>query len=208
MYVGLLIVVVVFAVVAFVLLQMPSPSPTNETSENPIAVFDTSMGTFQVEVFVDKAPVTAQNFIDHANSGYYNGVIFHRVMPNFMIQGGDPKGDGTGGHAAMYHEGYGDPDVPDSWVIPDEFDDTLSNVRGTISMANSGPNTGGSQFFINVVDNTYLDFNKEPLTSKHAVFGRVINGMEVVDAISEVNTGSDTKPEVDVVITSILIENQ
>ncbi len=199
----------VLGAAGIILLGQPGSNIDNGTTpqHNPIAIFDTSMGTFKVELFLDKAPITAQNFIDHATSGYYDGVIFHRVIKNFMIQGGDPKGDGTGGHAAHYHDGYGNPNNPDSWVIPDEFHEDLSNVRGTISMANRGPNTGGSQFFINVVDNTYLDYNKEPLTSKHAVFGKVIDGMDVVDAISLVDTGSNNKPVTDVVIRRIVIEN-
>jgi cyclophilin family peptidyl-prolyl cis-trans isomerase len=178
-------------------------------SANPIAVIETSMGTIKIELYQDNAPITAGNFIDHANDGYYDGVIFHRVIPNFMIQGGDPNGDGTGGHAAEYHEGYGNSDDPDTWVIPDEFHEDLSNIRGTISMANRGPNTGGSQWFINVVDNTYLDYDKDPLTSKHAVFGMVIEGMDIADEISQVDTDVGTnKPEVDVVINSITIEEQ
>jgi len=209
-YVALVLIVVVIAVVAVALLQNLSLiSNGNDTAkENPVAVFETSLGSFKVEVFLDKVPITATNFIDHANNGYYDDVIFHRVMADFMIQGGDPNGDGTGGHAAEYHQGYGDPADPESWVIPDEFHPDLSNVRGTISMANRGPNTGGSQFFINVVDNTYLDYNEEPLTSKHAVFGKVIEGMDVVDTISEVDTGDDTKPEVDVVIYRITFESE
>jgi cyclophilin family peptidyl-prolyl cis-trans isomerase len=208
MYVALFLIVLVIAIVALVVSQNLSPTTNgNGTStENPVALFETSLGSFTVELFLDKAPTTVKNFIDHATSGYYDGVIFHRVMPNFMIQGGDPNGDGTGGHAATYHQGYGDPANDDTWVIPDEFHPDLSNVRGTISMANRGPNTGGSQFFINVVDNTYLDYNKEPLTSQHAVFGKVIQGMNIVDTISEVDTGDDTKPEIDVIIYSITID--
>lgn len=209
-FVALVLIIVVIAVVAFALLQNLSLlSNGNDTAkENPVAVFETSLGTFKVEVFLDKVPITAKNFVDHVNNGYYDNLIFHRVIADFMIQGGDPNGDGTGGHAAEYHQGYGDPADPESWVIPDEFHPDLSNVRGTISMANSGPNTGGSQFFINVVDNTYLDYDKEPLTSKHAVFGKVIEGMDVVDTISEVDTGDDTKPDVDVVIYRITLESE
>ncbi|PNX48176.1 MAG: hypothetical protein BV459_02875 [Thermoplasmata archaeon M11B2D] len=210
MFVALVLIIVVIAVVAFALLQNLSLlSNGNDTAkENPVAVFETSLGTFKVEVFLDKVPITAKNFVDHVNNGYYDNLIFHRVIADFMIQGGDPNGDGSGGHAAEYHQGYGDPADPESWVIPDEFHPDLSNVRGTISMANSGPNTGGSQFFINVVDNTYLDYDKEPLTSKHAVFGKVIEGMDVVDTISEVDTGDDTKPDVDVVIYRITLESE
>jgi len=177
---------------------------------NPIAVMDTSMGTIVLEMYEDKVPITAGNFIDHAESGYYDGVIFHRVINDFMIQGGDPLGTGTGGHAAEYHEGYGNPDIPDTWVIPDEFHEDLSNIRGTISMANRGENTGGSQFFINVKDNSYLDYNKEPLANKHAVFGVVIEGMDIVDDIVSLDpddTDSSNKPYDDVVINTIMIEN-
>ena len=150
------------------------------------------MGTIKVELYIDKVPITAGNFINLSNDGYYDDLIFHRVILDFMIQGGCPNGDGTGG------PGY---------KIPDEFHEDLSNIRGTISMANSGPNTGGSQFFINVVDNTYLDYDKEPLTSKHAVFGMVIDGMDIVDKISKVQTIGN-KPVDDVIINSITIEGQ
>ena len=115
-YIALIfIVIIAVAAVAYVLLQNQSPDTNGITpTGNPIAVFDTTLGTFKIELFLDKAPITAQNFIDLANSGYYNGVIFHRVMPNFMIQGGDPLGTGTDGHAFEYHEGFGDPDIPDT----------------------------------------------------------------------------------------------
>lgn len=200
--------IVIIAVGLFLTLGNQDNNNDNQTtSGNPIAIIDTSMGTIKVELFMDKAPITAKNFYDHSKSGYYTGVIFHRVIPSFMIQGGDPLGTGGGGHAAEYHEGYGTPENQDSWVIPDEFHEDLSNVRGTISMANRGPNTGGSQFFINVVDNTNLDYNKEPLTSKHAVFGKVIDGMDIADAISNVDKDISTnKPDTDVVINSITIE--
>ena len=174
----------------------------------PIALMDTSMGMIGIELYTDKAPITAGNFINLSNDNFYDGIIFHRVISNFMIQGGDPNGDGTGG------PGY---------AIEDEFDEDLSNVRGTISMANSGPNTGGSQFFINVNDNLHLDFNKyidqttyqlvyEEVpyptdTSKHAVFGSVIMGMDIVDEISEVSTDSNDKPLTDITINSITIYN-
>jgi len=120
-----------------------------------------------ITIALDPAmPITSGNFETLAGKGYYNGVIFHRVMDGFMIQGGDPTGTGRGG------PGY---------RIPDEFGTNNQNDRGTVAMANSGPNTGGSQFFINLVDNNYLD-------TKHPVFGRVIEGMDVVDAIAKVQT--------------------
>ena len=157
---------------------------------NPIAVFDTSMGTIKIELFKDKVPITAGNFISLANDGFYDGLIFHRVMQGFMIQGGCPKGDGTGG------PGYS---------IDDEFHEDLKHDSpGILSMANSGPNTGGSQFFITVSETPWLD-------GAHAVFGKVIEGMDVVYAISEldpIDTDANNKPLTDVVMTSITIENQ
>lgn len=147
------------------------------------AEFETSMGNFTIEFFNEKMPITVSNFLTLADSGYFDGTKFHRVIENFMIQGGDPltKDDspeslwGTGG------PGYA---IEDEHVSSPE----LSNVVGTISMANSGPNSGGSQFFINVANNTFLDFDKEPLSSKHPVFGKVISGMDVVEKISKVKT--------------------
>ncbi len=152
--------------------------------------FYTTMGDFIVEMTEDLTPITSGNFIGLAWSEYYDGIIFHRVIDGFMIQGGDPLGNGTGG------PGYS---------IPDEFDSTLSNLQSTISMANSGPNTGGSQFFINLVDNTNLDFDKPPFTSKHAVFGEVISGFNVVQSIGSTPTDGNDKPITDVVMDSIRI---
>lgn len=153
------------------------------------------MGNFVVEFYNNEMPITVSNFLNLANSGYYDGVKFHRVMENFMIQGGDPL---TKDDSQKFLWGTGGP----GYSISDEFVKGLSNVRGTIAMANSGSNTGGSQFFINVVDNTYLDFDKEPLTSQHPVFGKVVEGMDVVDNISKVKTDA-TVPLKDVVIKKI-----
>ena len=219
----IVIIVVIVAISGAYVLISNDDGDSETIEENPIAIMDTSMGIIKIELFMDKAPITAKNFYDHAKSGYYDGVILHRVIPGFMIQGGDPLGTGSGGHAAEYHKGYGDSDDPDSWVIPDEFHEDLSNVRGNISMANRGANTGGSQFFINVVDNLALDYNKyldqttgqvvhqevpyPQDSSKHAVFGKVIEGMDIVDQISVVNTDpSNNKPYTDVVINSITFE--
>jgi len=157
---------------------------------NRKAIFETNKGKFTLELFEDKAPLTTGNFIKLVNQGFYNGLIFHRVIPQFMIQGGCPEGTGTG-----------DP----GYSIKDEFHKDLSNVRGTIAMANRGPNTGGSQWFINVVDNCYLDFDKKPYTSAHPVFGKVVEGMEIVDAISQVKLGRNDKPVQDVIIKKITI---
>ena len=140
---------------------------------NPIATFDTSLGSFKAEIYLDQMPITAQNFIDLANSEFYNGLHFHRVIPNFMCQFGcphtkDPNSNkaGTGG--------------PPHGKIQDEHAAKLSNEPGTLSMANTGePNTGGSQFFLNTVHNDYLDWFT-PGKSKHPVFGKVIEGMDIV----------------------------
>lgn len=155
---------------------------------NPIATITTNYGVIELELFEDTMPITAGNFIKLAEEGFYDGTKFHRVMDRFMIQGGDPitKTD------EVFRYGTGGPD----YTIPDEFvkGKYLTNVRGTIAMANSGPNSGGSQFFINLVDNQRLDFDVEdPNDSKHPVFGRVVGGMEVVDKIGkvEVNPGSN-----------------
>lgn len=167
---------------------------------NPKAVFTTNKGVFEMELFEDQMPITVGNFIKLAEEGYYSGTKFHRIIDGFMIQGGDvnTKGD----NAASY--GTGGP----GYTIQDEFvsSPNLSNVRGTISMANTGqPNSGGSQFFINTVDNLGLDFDKEPLSSKHPVFGHVTSGMDVVDAISSVETGARDLPVEPVVIESLTI---
>ncbi|MCR4284347.1 MAG: peptidylprolyl isomerase [Parcubacteria group bacterium] len=165
---------------------------------NPTVTLKTTKGDIEIELFIDKMPVTAGNFLKLSKEGFYNETKFHRVIDGFMIQGGDPNSRleetsayGTGG------PGY---------AIEDEFVQGLSNVRGTISMANSGPNSGGSQFFINLVDNTFLDFDKEPLQSKHSVFGRVVNGMELVDTIAKVETGSRDIPVEPVIIKEVIVK--
>ncbi len=184
--------------VAAVLFFISNDQNTVTTSDNPVVVLKTTKGDIEIELFMDTMPITAGNFLKLAQEGFYNGVKFHRIIKNFMIQGGDPlsKGDNT----ALY--GTGGP----GYAIEDEFVKGISNTRGTISMANSGPNSGGSQFFINLVDNVNLDFDKEPLTSKHPVFGKVVGGMDVVDAIGNVQTGERDIPVEPVVIESIEIK--
>ena len=151
---------------------------------NKHAVFETSMGTFKVELVEDKAPVTAGNFIKLAEDGFYDGLIFHRVIDGFMIQGGCPKGDGTGG------PGY---------TIDDEFHKDLKHSsEGMLSMANAGPDTGGSQFFITLAATPWLD-------GKHSVFGKVVEGMDVVRNIGKVRTGPMDRPAEPVVINSVKI---
>jgi len=145
-------------------------------------MLETTMGTIRIALAPDM-PITAGNFETLVRKGYYNGVIFHRVIDGFMIQGGDPTGTGRGG------PGY---------AIKDEFSPGNRNDRGTISMANAGPNTGGSQFFINLINNNFLD-------GKHPVFGKVVEGMDVVDRIGKTKTGPADRPEKDVVIVKAVL---
>lgn len=182
--------------------QASNTIATPEPSVSPIAsngkadvILKTNKGDIAIDLFTEQMPITTGNFLKLAQEGYYTKTKFHRVIPRFMIQGGDSNSKtdnkdtyGTGG------PGY---------TIQDEFVAGLSNVRGTISMANTGAkNSGGSQFFINVADNTGLDFDKPPMTSSHPVFGKVVAGMDVVDAI--VNTPSDAN---DVPLDPIVIES-
>ncbi len=166
---------------------------------NPTAVITTNQGTIELELFEDTMPVTTGNFVKLAEKGFYNGTKFHRVIEGFMIQGGDPNSKTDN----VMSYGRGGP----GYAIPDEHiaGEFLTNVRGTIAMANSGPESGGSQFFINLVDNTGLDFDKEPLTSKHPVFGRVVKGMEVVDTIGGVEIGPSDIPLEPVVVEKVEI---
>jgi len=144
---------------------------------------ETNKGNITIALDPDM-PVTAGNFATLAQKGYYDGVIFHRVIAGFMIQGGDPTGTGCGG------PGY---------VIKDEFTAHNRNDRGTISMANAGPNTGGSQFFINLVNNNFLD-------TKHPVFGKVVEGMDIVDTIGNAATDNNDRPKEQVVILHAIVE--
>jgi len=151
---------------------------------NKILEFNTNKGNFKIELYVDKAPVTTGNFIKLVDGGFYNGLIFHRVLPNFMVQCGCPHGTGRGG------PGY---------TIRDEFHPDLKHdSKGILSMANAGPNTGGSQFFITVAETPWLD-------GKHSIFGKVIEGMEVVDSISKVEKDRNDKPLQNVVVNNIKI---
>ncbi len=144
-------------------------------------VFETTQGSFSIELYDDAKPLTVGNFLKLVDKGFYDGLIFHRIIPNFMIQGGCPKGNGTG------NPGY---------RIKDEWDKPQQNKKYTIAMANAGPNTGGSQFFINTVDNSYLDKN-------HPVFGKVVEGFEIVDTLGSVPTDRADRPVTEVRITKI-----
>ncbi|MBL4652309.1 MAG: peptidylprolyl isomerase [Flavobacteriales bacterium] len=147
--------------------------------------FYTNYGEFRIDLYDSLVPITTTNFIDLVNQQFYDGVTFHRVIDNFMIQGGD-----------------GSPTPP---IIQDEFDSSLSNIQATISMANSGPNTGTCQFFINLVNNTYLDFDKAPLTSKHPVFGITTGGFDIIQTIGAVATNSSDAPIDPVVMDSVRV---
>ncbi|MBT4445781.1 peptidylprolyl isomerase [archaeon] len=168
-----------------------------------VAKFETSMGTFELELFTESMPITTGNFIKLANEKYFDGTRFHRVIASFMIQGGDPQSADTSKRSRW---GTGGPgySIKDEHVAGAE----LTNARGTISMANSGPQSGGSQFFINVVDNTFLDWDKQPSSSKHPVFGKVVSGMDVVDAISTTPVGRGDQPVEDVIVNSVVIEER
>jgi peptidylprolyl isomerase len=161
-------------------------------SKNPVAVLETNYGVIKIELYKDTMPVTAGNFEKLVEEGFYDGTLFHRVIDEFMIQGGDPL---TKDEKKEQMWGTGGP----GYKIKDEFKGEQKNYRGTISMANAGPNTGGSQFFINLVNNNYLD-------GKHPVFGKVIEGMEVVDTISEVETNERDLPSEPVKIIRATIE--
>ncbi len=151
---------------------------------NKIVEFNTNKGNFKIELYGDKTPITTGNFTKLLDEGFYNGLIFHRVIPNFMVQCGCPHGTGRGG------PGY---------TIRDEFHPDLKHdSKGMLSMANAGPNTGGSQFFITVAPTPWLD-------GKHSIFGKVIEGMEVVDSISKVEKDRNDKPLQNVVVNSIKI---
>ena len=186
------------------------------TEEDTVAVMHTNMGDIKIKLFPNEAPKAVENFVTHANNGYYNGLIFHRVIKDFMIQGGDPTRTGMGGESIWGRS------------FKDEFDPKLHNLRGALSMANAGPNTNGSQFFIvqantvpsNMLDqmrdmpdsfpeatvNAYESMGGTPwLDFRHTVFGQVVEGMDTVDAIANVKVGGADKPIDDVVINSIEI---
>jgi peptidylprolyl isomerase len=169
---------IVAVVVIYSMTRQGGPSPDK-------VLLSTNMGNITIQLY-DDMPITTGNFKNLVQQGTYDGTIFHRVIDGFMIQGGDPTGTG-----------YGDSSIPS---IKDEFTDHNRNDRGTISMANSGPNTGSSQFFINIVDNNYLD-------SKHPVFGKVIEGMIVVDNIAKVETDENDRPLQDVSIMKAELVN-
>lgn len=181
---------------AFLLESLPGETiiQTNQNQESmeqqtTIAKISTNKGVFTIELFPELAPTTVEKFITLAQNGFYNGTRFHRVIEGFMIQGGDPLSKDT---AQMSRWGTGGP----GYTFADEIHSENKNLTGTISMANAGPNTNGSQFFINVADNNFLD-------TKHTVFGKVLEGYDIVEMISLV----DTIPGVDRPVSEIVIES-
>ncbi|MCH4124395.1 MAG: peptidylprolyl isomerase [Levilactobacillus sp.] len=183
-------------------------------ARGPQVTIETSMGTIQLQLFPEQAPKTVENFVTHAKAGYYDGLTFHRVIPNFMIQGGDPTGTGMGGESI-----WGQP-------FEDEFSQELYNLRGAVSMANAGPNTNGSQFFIvqdkdmteqmqgqmkdagfpdEIVD-AYKDGGTPWLDFRHTVFGQVTDGMDVVDAIAQVKTDASDQPATQVTMDKVTVK--
>ena len=190
--------------------QFPQLNEVNE--KNPLVTVHTNLGDFTLELFPEVAPKTVENFVTHAKNGYYDGVIFHRVIEDFMIQGGDPTGTGMGGESI-----YGR-------TFEDEFSREAFNLYGTLSVANAGPNTNGSQFFIvtakqvpaqmlkqlkdggwpEEIVEEYAKVGGTPwLDHRHTVFGRVVEGMDVVLKIEGVERNAQDRPLEDVVIESM-----
>lgn len=193
---------------------MKYPQLNLENQQGPTAVLKTNQGEIKIQLFPEQAPMTVENFIRLAQKGYYDGTIFHRVISDFMIQGGDPEGNGTGGESIWGHP------------FEDELSRELFNIRGALSMANSGPNTNGSQFFVVQNKNMPKRYIKqmEPagypkeiihaykqggtpwLDGRHTVFGQVITGMDVVDKIAKSKKDKMDKPLEDITIESIQVQ--
>lgn len=191
----IIIGLILFLVVVYIFLPKNIKHDQPVVAENVNVTMVTSMGTIELELYKKKMPITVGNFIELAKAGFYDGVKFHRVIPNFMIQAGDPK---TKDDTLKAQWGSPGP-LP---AIKDEFDSSLSNLRGTIAMANTGlPNTGDSQFFINTADNE----NRPRFDASYPVFGHVTSGMDVVDAISKVPTEGPDRPVTPVVIEKVVV---
>lgn len=177
--------VLAIAIIVIGVMVLTETAETKTPVTRQVATFETNMGTIKIELYNDLAPKTVKNFTDLIEKGYYDGLIFHRVIDNFMIQGGCPQGSGMGG------PGY---------TIDDEFGKGLEHKgAGILSMANAGPNTGGSQFFITLVDCPWLD-------GKHAIFGHVIEGLDIVQAIGKVPTDSFDRPLKKVVMEKLTVK--
>jgi cyclophilin family peptidyl-prolyl cis-trans isomerase len=165
---------------------------------NPTALLETSLGNIKVELFTDQMPITANNFLKLAESGFYDGLHFHRVIKNFMVQFGCPYSKDPNSPRAGMGDG---PDGP----IKDEHTARISNEIGTLSMANAGPNSGSSQFFINTKHNSFLDWFS-PGDSKHPVFGKVIDGMDVLEKIQSTPTDGDDRPRTPVRMNKVTVQ--
>lgn len=195
---------------------MAYPQLDLQNAKGPKATIQTNHGDIVVQLFPEQAPKAVENFVALAQQGYYDGIIFHRVIPDFMIQGGDPTGTGAGGQSSFGHE------------FEDEFSNEVFNMKGALSMANAGPNTNGSQFFIvsnehvqadmlgsmaqagytSEVIEAYKQGGTPWLDHRHTVFGQVETGMDVVEEISNVARDMQDKPDEDVTIKTIVIEEQ
>jgi len=168
-------------------LQTKKDETKEEVKKMDFVKFETNMGNFKVMLFSDKAPITTDNFRSLVEKGFYDGIIFHRVIDGFMIQGGDPTGTGRGGSGK---------------TIPDEFGQGLKHSKkGILSMANAGPNTGTSQFFITLAPTPHLD-------GKHAIFGEVVDGMDVVEKIGKTKTGAQDRPEKEVKMIKVYMSEK
>ena len=163
-----------------------TPEMSIDVNSTYTAELETSLGNIVIELFTDTSPITVNNFVNLSNDGYYNDVIFHRVIKGFMIQGGDPSGTG-----------HGDMGKYPGYDFEDELDNPMNYEKGIVAMANRGPNTNGSQFFI-----MHEDY---PLPYQYTIFGKMLSGLDVVDAIGNVQTGENDKPNEDVVILNIKI---
>jgi peptidyl-prolyl cis-trans isomerase A (cyclophilin A) len=183
--ISLLIIILIIACAAGLYLISPTETPPKIPSKNRVAVIETNIGIMEFELHEDKTPITTKNFIDLSNSGFYDGVIFHRIVKGFVIQGGDPTGTGTGGSGET---------IPDE-ISPDLKHDSL----GILSMANSGPNTGSSQFFITLAPASHLD-------GKHAIFGRLIKGENVLMTIGSVEVDQNDRPIEDITMRIKIVE--
>lgn len=195
---------------------MAYPQLDLQNAKGPKATIQTNHGDIVVQLFPEQVPKAVENFVALAQQGYYDGIIFHRVIPDFMIQGGDPTGTGAGGQSSFGHE------------FEDEFSNEVFNMKGALSMANAGPNTNGSQFFIvsnehvqadmlgsmaqagypSEVIEAYKQGGTPWLDHRHTVFGQVETGMDVVEEISNVARDMQDKPDKDVTIKTIVIEEQ
>ncbi|MCH8741754.1 peptidylprolyl isomerase [Patescibacteria group bacterium] len=197
-YILLILIILIFGGYFFLARDGGKESTDNNIVTSPkadmIAIMQTNFGEIKLELFTSAAPETVENFIKLAESGFYDGTKFHRVIKGFMIQGGDPF---SKDNSLKDKWGTGGP----GYTFSDEIHSNNHNVKGTIAMANAGPNTNGSQFFINTVDNNHLD-------AKHTVFGKVIEGIDVVESIENVTTEGPNRPIDDIIVESIKITDK